>query len=130
APRGRIGFLANPFPNPSTGSVSFRIGVGAAGRAHAEVFDARGRLVVGLLDHVLPAGSQIVTWDGRASGGRHATPGVYYVSVQFAGFAGRKSFAHVRCALPLTASSRYSPSIPPAMTEVCASNGFCGLAPG
>jgi len=90
-PPGRIGFLANPFPNPSTGSVSFRIGLGESGRAHAAVFDARGRLVAALLDRVLPAGSQLVTWDGRVSGGRRATPGVYYVSVQFAGFAGRRS---------------------------------------
>jgi hypothetical protein len=95
-PRGRIGFLANPFPNPSTGGVSFRIGLGESGRARASVFDARGRLLAVLLDRVLAAGSQLVTWDGRASGGRRATPGVYYVSVQFAGFAGRRSFVLAR----------------------------------
>jgi plastocyanin len=92
APPGHIGFLANPFPNPTTDGVSFRIGLGTSGHAHAELFDARGRLVTVLLDRDLPAGSQLVTWDGRSSGGRRATPGVYYVSVQLPGFQGRRSF--------------------------------------
>jgi len=90
-PKGRIGFLANPYPNPSTGSVAFRIGLADPGRAHAELFDARGRRVAVLLDGELPAGSRLVTWDGRSSG-RRAAPGVYYVSVRFTRFEGRRSF--------------------------------------
>lgn len=91
-PAARIGFLANPFPNPSTGAVSFRLGLGPSGHARAEIFDARGRLVASLLDRTLPAGSQLVTWDGRARDGRRVTPGVYYVSVRIPGFEGRRSF--------------------------------------
>jgi plastocyanin len=95
-PPGRIGFLANPFPNPTTGGVSFRIGLRESGHVRAAVFDARGRLVARLVDGVLPAGSQLVSWDGRVQDARRTEPGVYYVSVRFPGFTGRRSFVLAR----------------------------------
>lgn len=89
---GRIGFLANPFPNPSTGGMRFRMGLREAGRACAEVFDTRGRLVATLLDRFVSAGSQLVSWNGKAENGAPAGPGVYYVSLRLPGFTGRRSF--------------------------------------
>jgi len=89
---GRIGFLANPFPNPSTGDMSFRVGLREAGRARAEVWDARGRLIATLLDDVMAAGSHPVSWNGETKGGARARAGVYFVSVRLPGFEGRRRF--------------------------------------
>jgi hypothetical protein len=72
--------------------VSFRLGLGESGRAYAGVFDARGRLVTVLLDRFLPAGSQLVSWDGTAGRGRRVSPGAYYVTVRIPGYTGRRTF--------------------------------------
>ena len=87
-----LGFESNPFPNPTAGGMSFRIGLREAGHAMAAVFDTRGRLVATLLDGFAPAGSQLVTWNGNSGNGAHAKPGVYFVSLRLPGFSGRRSF--------------------------------------
>jgi hypothetical protein len=66
-------------PNPSRGAVAFRLDWSgpAQGAARIELFDALGRLVRTL---TAPAenGAIALAWDGRATDGRAATPGIYY----------------------------------------------------
>jgi hypothetical protein len=44
-----------------------------------DVFDVRGAHVRRLVNEVRPAGSSIVTWDGRDESGRRSPPGLYFV---------------------------------------------------
>jgi plastocyanin len=83
----RLGFLAAPAPNPTTGRVSFRFALREAGRAVAEVFDVRGRRVAGVMDEPLGAGSYAAVWDGRTEAGVAAAPGVYRLLLRLPGFS-------------------------------------------
>ena len=76
----RIGFLADPAPNPSSGRVLFLFGLRSAGRARAEVFDARGRRVATPVDQDLGPGSYVGLWDGAG-----ASPGAYYLKLTLPG---------------------------------------------
>lgn len=83
--RGRIGFTAPPFPNPSRSVVSFDFAVATPGRVRAEVFDARGRRVAVILDRQFEAGTYPATWDGRTHDGTAAAAGVYYFRLSVPG---------------------------------------------
>ncbi len=68
----------NPF-NPRT-TVSFTMP--AAGHARLTLHDVRGRLVRTLADADLPAGEQVLVWDGRDDQGRDAASGTYVLRVE------------------------------------------------
>jgi len=70
--------VPNPF-NPFT-----RIHFDLPQRDHVkvDVYDVRGRWIVGLLDASLPAGRQQITWDGRDSRGSSVSSGIYWYRVQ------------------------------------------------
>ena len=74
-----IGFVGSPIPNPTNGSVAFRISVDRPVRARVEIYDARGRLVAVPVDRVLPVGPFPATWNGQARKGERVSPGVYYL---------------------------------------------------
>jgi len=84
-PVARIGFLSPPTPNPTSGRVLFRFGLGEAGPARAEILDARGRLIAMPVNDHLQAGAFSGVWDGRATGGTRVSPGVYYVRLTVPG---------------------------------------------
>ena len=79
SPGGALGFTATPAPNPTRAGVRFRYALREPGRARAQVFDARGRLVAVVLDRDLGAGSYSAACDGRDRRGALAAPGVYYL---------------------------------------------------
>lgn len=58
------------------------------------IYDLQGRLVRTVIDDTRPAGRYSVSWDGRDSGGRNVTSGVYFYRLE----AGR-SVASGRMAL-------------------------------
>ena len=70
--------LAAASRNPFTDSVRLRVTT-PGGRVWAAVYDVEGRKVRTLLAGTYPAGSQLITWDGRDSRGRQAAPGLYVV---------------------------------------------------
>jgi len=81
-------------PNPIVGSGSIEFVQLAAGRARLSLYDSRGRLVRVLVDEPLPAGPQIVPWDGRNDRGAALSAGVYFVRLEGGG-AGATSTAKI-----------------------------------
>lgn len=82
---GRVeasGFVGEPAPNPTRGGVTVQFALRTAGLARLEVFDASGRRVAQAFERQLGAGRWQAGWDGRASDGRTASAGVYYLRLQ------------------------------------------------
>ena len=78
--------LAPPFPNPSTGVVSFTAQVPEAGRYAITVHDVTGRHIASLPPIEADATSDIrMTWDGRADQGRAVASGNYYLILRGSG---------------------------------------------
>ncbi len=75
------------YPNPTRGAITFEFSLAAAdlGAASTEVrvriVDVQGRKV-GLVSGVPAAGPQRLTWDGFASNGEAASPGVYLARLE------------------------------------------------
>jgi hypothetical protein len=69
--------LRAPFPNPLRGATTIRFGLSSPAHVKLTLHDLSGRLVRGLLDEPLPAGTQGATWDGSDARGRRLPPGVY-----------------------------------------------------
>jgi hypothetical protein len=79
APAARTQLLVGePTPNPFNPRVTFTLDVPAgAGRVQLQIHDARGRLVMRLLDGELAAGRRQVVWDGADEQGRAVASGIY-----------------------------------------------------
>ncbi len=75
-PRAQIASVA---PNPFNPATTIRFRLARAGHAELAVFDARGRLVDGLVDAQTEAGEHAVTWRGCDDAGRAVGAGVYLV---------------------------------------------------
>jgi len=91
-PNGKqIGFASEPEPNPTRGSVSFRLAMPAAGHASVRVFDTRGQLVAIPFDGDLGAGVRNVSWNGLRRDGGRAASGVYYLRVTLPGYRDSRS---------------------------------------
>jgi hypothetical protein len=69
------------YPNPAKDQVTFRFQAGtkdgSPGPAKLTIYDLNGRLVIELMDEVLPAGEQSVVWACQSDTGNHVAPGVY-----------------------------------------------------
>jgi FG-GAP-like repeat/FlgD Ig-like domain/FG-GAP repeat len=72
-----------PRPNPARGAVQLAILLPAACAVDIDLLDIAGRRVRSLkAGEALPAGRQVVTWDGRTQTGTLAPSGVYLVRVR------------------------------------------------
>jgi hypothetical protein len=69
-------------PNPFTERTALSLALPEAASAVVEIYDVTGRLVTTLVDGVLPAGENAVTWDGRDARGRQAATGIYFCRAQ------------------------------------------------
>jgi hypothetical protein len=65
-------------PNPFKPLTSIRYVLPRAQHARIDIYDARGRSVIVLLDEELPEGGGGVFWNGRDAAGRRAAPGTYF----------------------------------------------------
>lgn len=77
--RTALGFA---FPNPFAEAVGLQLSLRAAGPATVAVFDVAGRRVRTLVQGVQPAGTRVVTWDGRDDSGIRMAPGAYLVRLE------------------------------------------------
>jgi len=75
APDFRIG---TPFPNPARGSSRLGFELPSSRRVEAAVFDPMGRRVRRLVTGRQPAGSHVLSWDGRDESGRSVGAGLYF----------------------------------------------------
>jgi hypothetical protein len=83
--------LGAPFPNPTRTGLSLSFDLPRAGEVSAGILDVAGRRVRTLLSRrALPAGAQVLAWDGESDGGRRLPPGVYWVVVRAGAEEGRR----------------------------------------
>ena len=72
-------------PNPGRGPVSIRFALSAPGKTSFQIFDMAGRAVASIPEIRWASGSWSVSWDGRDSGGRQLSPGIYFVQMNVDG---------------------------------------------
>jgi len=65
-------------PNPFLGRTILTYSLEAAGPARLSIFDVAGRSVRRLLEGEQPAGTGVLSWDGRDEAGRPVPSGIYF----------------------------------------------------
>lgn len=88
--------LDQPWPNPATGLVSFRLRLGRDGAATVAVFDLAGRRVRAWADGDAAAGERVIDWDFRDDQGREVPAGRYYLRLEAGGDVVSRPFVRVR----------------------------------
>jgi hypothetical protein len=71
-----------PRPNPSRGAMEVELSLGRETRVRADVFDLQGRLVATAMDRSLPAGRNLLRWDGTTRAGAPAASGIYWMALR------------------------------------------------
>ncbi len=66
------------FPNPFNPMTTIKFAVPQAGRVDLSVYDVAGRKVATVLNEVMEAGRQSVTWTGRNDAGQTVSSGTYF----------------------------------------------------
>lgn len=85
APSSRNLMAINAYPNPFNPGTTVRYDLPASGRVVVSIYDARGALVITLVDEEKDAGSYPVQWNGVDARGNRAGSGVYFARLAFAG---------------------------------------------
>ena len=65
-------------------------------RGSVAVCDTQGRVVRTLVDGTLPAGEQVIAWDGRDAQGRMVASGIYYYELRTAAEHARGKLTRIR----------------------------------
>ncbi len=86
-------YLDQPWPNPATNEVTFRLGA-PSGDATVEVYDVAGRLVMGWRGD--GTGDRTIRWDLHDTGGRSVASGVYLVRLRAGGNEIVRRFVRLR----------------------------------
>ncbi|MFC1572856.1 hypothetical protein ACFL6M_04575 [Candidatus Eisenbacteria bacterium] len=84
--------LSPPVPNPTTGLITYRVGLPHAARISVGVFDVAGRLVEISVDRMLPAGRHRFTWNPVDGKGRKLPGGIYYLRLDAGGVKQTQKF--------------------------------------
>ena len=92
----RIPVLDTPYPNPSGGSITLRIGIPAAGAARLRIYDVAGRQVASILEGDQPAGWMTKAWGGEDSRGHRVSTGVYIAVLEVRGQIARRKLLVTR----------------------------------
>lgn len=79
--------LAEAVPNPFNPTTELAFEITASGPVTLRVYDPAGRLVVTLVDEILPAGAHLAAWNGRDSSGRAMAAGVYLYRLKTSNFS-------------------------------------------
>ncbi len=88
-----VGYLEQPFPNPSTGSIKFLIDIPVSQTASLKIYDLRGRLVH---DRPCSSGRYQIFWDGFDDQGRRLATGNYYLKLEGSGFSTMRKVVLIR----------------------------------
>jgi len=92
----RIPVLSVPYPNPSGGSMTFRIGIPNGGRTHLRIYDVAGRRVASIFEGDQTAGWTTKVWGGEDSRGRRVSTGVYIAVLEARGQTVRRKILVAR----------------------------------
>lgn len=66
------------YPNPSGDKSYIRINIETEGEVVVRIYNQLGQEIVRLQEDFMPAGSHVLSWDGRTSGGNPVNPGIYF----------------------------------------------------
>jgi hypothetical protein len=83
--RSNLALLESVGPNPSASGCDIRFSIAGPASVGFAVFDAGGRIVAEVPGREFPAGSHLVSWDGRDSGGQGVPVGTYFLRLLGAG---------------------------------------------
>jgi hypothetical protein len=70
--------LYQNFPNPFNPATKIKFALPTSGQTKLEIFNVLGQRVTTLIDGEMPAGYQIVTWDGNDGHGHSVASGIYF----------------------------------------------------
>lgn len=88
-------FLGQPWPNPATSDVVFDLNSPAGSDTRLEVYDVRGRLVIGWSGSG-SAGSRTIHWNLRDTNGDPLVSGIYLVRLRAGGDEVVRRFVRLR----------------------------------
>ena len=88
-------FLNQPWPNPATSDVVFELNAPDGASMLLEVYDVRGRLVMGWSGDG-SAGTRTVRWNLRDTGGEPVASGIYLVRLRSGGNEAVRRFVRLR----------------------------------
>ncbi len=88
-------FLEQPWPNPATSEISFRLDAPDGVDTRLEVYDVRGRLVMGWRGGG-PEGSRTIRWNLRDASGNPVASGVYLLRLRAGGNELVRRFVRLR----------------------------------
>jgi len=77
-----VALLTNIHPNPFNPRTTISFRLDTTGWVRLAVYDARGKLMVRLVDEHHPVGSYQINWDGLDERGQPAASGVYFVQLE------------------------------------------------
>ena len=88
--------IGSPYPNPSRDWVRVPLELPGGATVNAALYDMLGRHVRTLWTGMLPAGSHLLSWDGRDASGNPAAEGLYFVRVTAAQGTGVSRILYLR----------------------------------
>jgi len=74
--------LMQNYPNPNTGKTAIKYQLAQPGKVSLKIYNTLGQVVKTLISQEQPAGYYNVTWDGKDSGGRQTSAGVYFYRME------------------------------------------------
>jgi hypothetical protein len=95
-PRPGTALSLHSSPEPAHGPVTLSITAAGSGAQTVEIHDVTGRLVRRLTGGWQPAGTRLLTWDGRDDGGSPLPSGVYLATARSAGLVARSHVTLLR----------------------------------
>lgn len=88
-------FLGQPWPNPAKNDVTFQLDAPDGAQTSLEVYDVRGRLVMGWRGDG-PTGGRTIHWNLRDAKGEPVASGVYLVRLRAGGNEVVRRFVRIR----------------------------------
>lgn len=88
-------FLDQPWPNPAKNDVTFRLDAPDGAQTRLEVYDVRGRLVMGWSGSG-PTGGRTIRWDLRDANDEPVASGIYLVRLRAGGNEIVRRFVRLR----------------------------------
>jgi hypothetical protein len=70
-----------PRPSPTRGSAEVELTLPRSLHVRADIYDVQGRRVQTAVDGSLPAGSSVLRWNGKTTGGAPAASGIYWMAI-------------------------------------------------
>jgi hypothetical protein len=71
-----------PRPSPTRGTAEVELTLPQSLHVRADIYDIHGRLVQTAADGNLPAGSSVVRWNGKTTGGASVASGIYWMAIR------------------------------------------------